>query len=167
MGRPLLHHVAHKYGWGYIVLYIALMIFVVFGLFNVIAAIYVDNVMAAAKSDEQRLRKQRLSDEDFFNQKIFDLIQVVWDVHLKARKEEGLPTLRTSGVSMLDQVAVTLKRMENMDVTAELFNKVLLDPRAQRVLEDLEVAEEDQANLFDMLDVDNSGTLELPELYEG
>merc|ERR1712232_1216464 len=59
-GRPLFHLIALKYGWPYALFYCVCMMFMTFGLFNVIVSIFIENVLAAAKSNAQLLKRQRL-----------------------------------------------------------------------------------------------------------
>merc|ERR1712232_151076 len=54
-----------------------------------------------------------------------------------------------------------------MEVTRALFDRCLDNPAFVDVLRSLDVAEEDQSNLFGMLDVDCSGTIDLKEFRQG
>merc|ERR1712187_918373 len=57
--------------------------------------------------------------------------------------------------------------VERILITEELFKRLLANDKAKEIFQDLEVADDDQVNLFEVLDIDESGTLEVPELYEG
>merc|ERR1712190_268623 len=54
-----------------------------------------------------------------------------------------------------------------MEITPEIFDELRSDPVAIEIFRDLDVSDEDQFNMFEMLDIDGSGTLELNELFEG
>merc|ERR1712151_1290760 len=61
-GRPVFLQLALHHGWVYGIFYICFVMCMSFGLFNVIVAIFVDNVLSAAKSNDQLKLKDRLSD---------------------------------------------------------------------------------------------------------
>merc|ERR1712232_1018209 len=54
-----------------------------------------------------------------------------------------------------------------MDITAEMFGMINADPKFCEILRDLDIAEEDMFNLFETLDADGSGTIDLEELTDG
>merc|ERR1712241_1160711 len=49
----------------------------------------------------------------------------------------------------------------------DVFEETMMDPEAPKLLEDLDVAEEDRIGLFDVLDADGGGTLQLLEIIRG
>ena len=51
-----------------------------------------------------------------------------------------------------------------MEVTRAAFDEVLRDPEGQRLMDSLELAEADRADLFDVLDADGSGHISLDEI---
>merc|ERR1711920_415871 len=58
-GRPLFYYIIRFYGWTgwmYAFFYCALVFLMFFGIFNVVVAIYVENVVAAAKSNDHQIR---------------------------------------------------------------------------------------------------------------
>jgi len=68
-GRPIFVLVSARYGWGYGALYGFTVIVMVFGLFNVIVAIYVENTVAAAKYNDMKKKELRLRNQEMFNEK--------------------------------------------------------------------------------------------------
>merc|ERR1712032_400957 len=52
-------------------------------------------------------------------------------------------------------------------ISKDVFEDTLNNPEAQQLLADLDVAEEDRMDLFDVLDADNGGTLHLYEIIRG
>merc|ERR1711884_138357 len=48
-GKPIFVLLVSKFGWGYGLIYCLTMVFMTFGLFNVIVALYVENTVEAAK----------------------------------------------------------------------------------------------------------------------
>lgn len=76
-GRPLFWHVFINHGWGFALLYLASTFFVTFGLFNVIVAIFVENVVAAARTNETLVKRQRSRDKLFFANKMTQLVELI------------------------------------------------------------------------------------------
>merc|ERR1711963_534075 len=54
-----------------------------------------------------------------------------------------------------------------MEISAEMFAIINADPRFCDILRELDIAEEDMFNLFETLDADGSGTIDLEELTDG
>jgi len=54
-----------------------------------------------------------------------------------------------------------------MQITPEIFEELRNHPRFQEVLTDLDVSDEDQVDLFETLDFDGSGEIDLQELILG
>merc|ERR1719433_1000800 len=52
-------------------------------------------------------------------------------------------------------------------ITKEVFDHTLQIPSVQEWLEDLDIPEDDRMDLFDVLDADGGGTLQLEELVDG
>merc|ERR550525_648317 len=73
-GRPIFWNISKHYGWGFAAIYCAVVIFMTFGLFNVIVAIFVENVVAASKFSEQVAKRERLRDQIFFANRIRELV---------------------------------------------------------------------------------------------
>eukprot|EP00927_Polykrikos_kofoidii_P048265 TRINITY_DN4248_c0_g1_i2.p1 TRINITY_DN4248_c0_g1~~TRINITY_DN4248_c0_g1_i2.p1 ORF type:complete len:628 (-),score=92.40 TRINITY_DN4248_c0_g1_i2:51-1859(-) len=142
-GRPIFLLLSNSRGWGYAAIYISTNLFMNFGLFNVIVAIFVENTLAAAKHNEISLRRQRLKDNEMFAERTRDLLDLVETLR-KAREIEG-----------------------STDISWSLFNELCEHDRFRDILSDLDVAEDDQLDLFDTLDVDGGGTLDTVELVSG
>merc|ERR1712216_1102730 len=78
LGRPLFLQVNENHGWVFGVGYCFVMLFMCFGLFNVIVAIFVDNVVSAAKFNDQVKMQHRLQDQRFFADKMAELTELIW-----------------------------------------------------------------------------------------
>merc|ERR1711972_1168982 len=55
----------------------------------------------------------------------------------------------------------------NMSVSREVFDEVLRDPQVKDLLEDLEISVSNHSKLFDIIDSNGSGSLDVGELIEG
>jgi len=160
-GRPIFVLVSHTYGWGFALLYCGMCVFMSLGLFNVIVAIFVENVVAAARSKWRKERKERLRNKVFFAKQMAQLLKVVCEIYDDNAVEDDS---HERGVQCLQDV---FDRAPWMEITPEMFEVMRYDPRVQKIFDDLDLADEDQFILFQTLDVDHSGSIDLEELCSG
>jgi len=150
-GKPIFMLVALHYGWMFAAFYCMAIMLMTFGLFNVIVAIYVENTMVSARYSDAKQKRCRLLDQTMFEEKVEELVEFVWRVH--AGKSEG--------------PAVDIDKLCDMEMTADFFNELREHIEFQDLLQALDVSDEDQIDLFDTLDVDGSGTLDITEMITG
>mmetsp|Transcript_120049 Transcript_120049/g.299450 ORF Transcript_120049/g.299450 Transcript_120049/m.299450 type:complete len:587 (+) Transcript_120049:82-1842(+) len=160
-GYPIFLLVSSAYGWGYAVVYYIVTLFMSFGLFNVIIAIFLEHVLGAAKTNEQLVKKHRLRDQTFLGNKMVELLMTVWDTYQKEHDVGHASTRDDLTLSELVRLAAP------MEISPTLFEKLRQTSRVKEILSDLDVAPDDQANLFEALDFDGSGTIDVEELCEG
>merc|ERR1712113_413924 len=63
--------------------------------------------------------------------------------------------------------AMTLHEVSLIELTPEFFEDLRKYEEFQEILRDLDIADEDQLDLFDTLDVDGNGTIDLEEPITG
>merc|ERR1712039_444046 len=63
--------------------------------------------------------------------------------------------------------SMTLFEVSQIEITPEFFDDLRKYTEFQDILRDLDIADEDQLDLFDTLDVDGGGTIDLEELITG
>eukprot|EP00443_Scrippsiella_acuminata_P024352 CAMPEP_0115360852 /NCGR_PEP_ID=MMETSP0270-20121206/101906_1 /TAXON_ID=71861 /ORGANISM="Scrippsiella trochoidea, Strain CCMP3099" /LENGTH=228 /DNA_ID=CAMNT_0002783411 /DNA_START=40 /DNA_END=723 /DNA_ORIENTATION=+ len=153
-GKPIFVLVSRAYGWWFGVFYCFLTVLFSVALFNVIVAIYVENTVAAAKKNELQIKHARLTDQRMFNDKAQQLVEFV--------------VQHTRGVlHLMGDHALTHEQAMQLHLTPEIFEELLDHQEFQQMLRDLDVADEEQHDLFDTLDIDGGGTLDLEELLSG
>lgn len=150
-GRPVFVLITDNKNWAFGLVYCITTLVMSFGLFNVIVAIYVENIVAAAKYNDAHSKRQRLRDTSMFAEKATNLVEFIWKKYLE--KTEN-PTLMASDVN-------------NLQITPEFFADLRCYGEFQDLLRDLDIADEDTLDLFDTLDVDGGGTIDLEELLTG
>eukprot|EP00927_Polykrikos_kofoidii_P021102 TRINITY_DN20098_c0_g3_i1.p1 TRINITY_DN20098_c0_g3~~TRINITY_DN20098_c0_g3_i1.p1 ORF type:complete len:642 (-),score=93.87 TRINITY_DN20098_c0_g3_i1:26-1951(-) len=148
-GRPIFLILLLNHGWQYAAIYIVTLLLMTFGLFNVIVAIYVENTVASAKYNEMVLKHRRLQNEEMFSVKSKELLELVASI----RKSTA------SGDTSVDLLS--------WQISAEHFQELCEIPRFRDILAELDIAEEDQMDLFETLDVDGGGTLDAVEIING
>lgn len=151
-GRPIFVLVVAEFGWAYGLIYACTVFLMTFGMFNVIVAIYVENTVAAAKNDEMKKRERRLRDGSLFKERSLELALLAYSYKYGHHNDEA---------------GVNLDTVYGMEITREEFQNICGHARFSEVLSDLDVAPEDQMDLFDTLDVDRGGTLDVHELISG
>lgn len=114
-----------------------------FGLFNVTVALFVEKTVTAAKYNDILQKRMRLQDRDRLTSKMGDLCG------------HFLRVLDFDG------------ELHELCVTSDSFDQLLADQAVVLTLEELDIAEEDRYDLFDILDADASGELMLDELLMG
>jgi len=154
-GRPLILTLLAEHGWLLGFLYVVFILMTLLGLFNLITAIFVENVVAAAKSNEALQAKRRQRSREQLTAKLRQLIKIFW----AAQRDH----------SSLDSIGETfsLSQSCDMQVSLELYETVVAKTSTQHILEDLEIAEDDYLDLFDILDADGNGFLDVKEIVEG
>jgi len=186
-GRPIFYLVVERYGWVFALIYCATTLFMTFGLFNVIISIFIENVLAAAKANSRILKRQRLRDKRFYAQKMTDLVRIIMimqkdlDVsredqgHMESKSPEDSRSMmgcNKKRISMTTQRytesdASVLVKAEELQITPELFEMLKDDEMVSEIFCDLDIADDDQFNLFETLDVDGGGTIDMEELFAG
>jgi len=164
-GRPLFVLVTQSNGWPYALLYCSMAVFMSFGLFNVIVAMFVENVVRAAKAKQVAQRRERLRDKMYFAKKISELLVVILDYHdFKSSKDDFG---HTNSTGKNPQIQDIFELAAELEIDRSAFERMRMDPRAQKILDELDIADEDEDNLFSTLDCDNSGCIDIEELCAG
>uniref|UniRef100_A0A7S2IN36 EF-hand domain-containing protein n=1 Tax=Zooxanthella nutricula TaxID=1333877 RepID=A0A7S2IN36_9DINO len=170
-GRPVFLMITESFGWAWGVFYGMLSVFMTFGLFNVIMAMFVDNVVETGKARERQARKWRLRNDAYFASKISELLSIVMqysEPHEQCRPGSDPPSLKKLR-SLKNSTDVDVFELipDGMQITPEVFAKLRSDPQVCAIFDDLDIADDDQYSLFDTLDVDGSGTVDMHELCDG
>jgi len=161
-GRPLILEMVNKHGWVLGFLYVLFILLTMLGLFNLITAIFVENAVAAAKFNEAIQTKRRQRSREALTAKVRQLIQIFWEA-----QHDMLDRPRRSGSMESLRKNFSMHQCTDMQVTLELYEKVITLTSVQNILEDLEIAEDDYFDLFDILDTDGNGSLDVKEIVEG
>uniref|UniRef100_A0A7S4WCJ3 EF-hand domain-containing protein n=1 Tax=Alexandrium monilatum TaxID=311494 RepID=A0A7S4WCJ3_9DINO len=182
-GMPLAPHLMSVMGSLFTIGYVVLVCFVIFGVFNLVMAIFVENTLETARVSQQKRQQARTKEHVRVAQ---ELRQIVLRICTRMRNKYD-PTSTTNTASMQaarrtvwDKVRSSVYRepdsrreasMEEetmqMAVSREVFEEVLQDPKVALILEDLEISITDRAKLFDIIDANGSGHLDVGEIIEG
>lgn len=197
-GSPLVSHMHHLYGYFFVAMYCITIIFVVFGIFNLIAATFVETVMQAA------MQKRQLSSEEEAARVFIKLRQLI--LKFGGTRAMSVQDLQLGGMiknSVIDTVHVQAQSMNSVEsmpgmakggsmdakssmangpnacdvhkvyfhhggqVSREDFTFVLEDQEVHNLFDDLEVHIADRTELFDVIDADGNGSVDVSELILG
>jgi hypothetical protein len=157
-GTPLFAHVIEEQGWFFGFFYCCCSVMMTFGLFNVIVSIYVENVIANAKHNDDLQRKRRLHDKTRLAEKTFELIYYFFHELYKQRLGESF-TEKCPEFNFQEAMQMEILQAE--------FEKMAKDQRAQLIFHALELPPEDCESLFEIFDADGGGSLTLEEILRG
>lgn len=160
-GRPIFELVARYHGWFYSLIYCCFQIFMTFGLFNVIVGIFVENVLLGAKTNDQVLKRHRLADQRFFARKMTSLLFVILETYRDFSCEEfEIDYTECDPMTLMQRASALL-------ITPPFLEVLRITPQFVEIMGDLGITEEDTLDLFDTLDVDATGTVDVEELCDG
>jgi len=165
-GTPLqerLRMALEQEGFGgiFMIGYILMFLIVTVGVFNLIMAIFIDNVTSTtvkrkmqelgAREDEMRINLQHMVVRLMKSTAPEVEILQKFRRHTCAATDGGLGWLRASGVV----------------ITRDLFSAWLTDPDMLSMLDDMEIDTATKHEIFDVCDIDKSGSLTPDELISG
>jgi len=194
-GTPLVVHMMDHYGFIFISIYFTCFVFVVFGIFNLIMALYIENTTEAAKINEKKRDKSRRQEHIRVAQMLKRLVIKFCEAEKESDSSstltasEGLASLGLLR-SITHRVGVRSKQlarffaealgtakpqvsisrstsMTGTQITRAVFAQVIQDQEVDEVLENLQIAIADKEDLFDVLDADGSGSLDPAEIISG
>lgn len=180
-GTPLSVYFYDSHGIVFILAYVTVVIFIMFGVFNLIMAIFVEKTLETAKVATAKRQEARYL-EDL--QAAQELQQVVLTICSQANEVQHAKTsaqgVQGTGDRRMKKLRFALKGQTyrngnntideaalNVSVNREAFDAIINDKDIQSILEKLEVSVTNSGRLFDILDANNNGALDVSELAEG
>jgi len=169
-GTPLSERLYDIYGVWWVVPYVFLFVGITLGLFNLIMAIFIDNVMASqmqrklqeisntAKSVEIDIKESllRLTLQSKSNGVPPDVEQEI--IHLDDHYHSNLARVRAKFDLLVNAEIV---------VTKAAFLSWLKDREFLAVLKDADIETANESGIYEVLDADMSNTLSIEEVYVG
>merc|ERR1712039_366927 len=108
---------------------------------------------AAAKFNDMRHKQDRLLDQKMFADQVLNLVRIIWEFHDESQQEAFGPE--------------AVKRLRHLQITPESFKNLCASTDFREILRTLDIPDGEQLDLFDTLDIDGGGTLDLEELIQG
>ncbi|CAE7208467.1 CACNA1C [Symbiodinium pilosum] len=177
-GRPLQEIIRNRYGGLWMIGYTLVFLFITIGIFNLIMAVFIDNV------NDGSVKKKQYNLGISAEKTELELSETVQTMCVKSGvipepgeddsdDEQGTALIRksTDGMQEYENRTNRIKRrMRRMGciITKKTFNKWLLQSgELLQCLDDTEIDTSSKFELFDVLDTDLSGKLPFSETIEG
>eukprot|EP00930_Biecheleria_cincta_P036760 TRINITY_DN25191_c0_g1_i1.p1 TRINITY_DN25191_c0_g1~~TRINITY_DN25191_c0_g1_i1.p1 ORF type:complete len:730 (-),score=126.94 TRINITY_DN25191_c0_g1_i1:128-2287(-) len=169
-GAPLTEKLRHTYGEPIYIFYSLAYIFVTVGVFNLIMALFIDNVV----NTQHERKQQHLSDSAQAAE--IDLKDIIMKLVIQS-KASGVPLEVEDDINSLDNAfSNRVRRVRaqfqclsdaNIHILGQQFSVWLEDKHFLRILENAEIDVHNKASLFEVLDADLSGSVTVKELLNG
>ncbi|CAJ1341513.1 unnamed protein product [Effrenium voratum] len=173
-GTPIHAMLAEEFGIIFVAGYVISYMLVTMGIFNVILAVYVDITMRAAKETEATTSEQHARESIRIARTTRELLKKFaqayrafsyHDNHPEGKPE--MPASKTTNFELNQSTSTyTDEDIHDIAITKELFLLVIQDRTVQTLMDDLDLPP-DRANLFEVIDADGSGTMDVTELVQG
>jgi len=151
-GHSLIVHFSLGYGFRFQAVYFLGMILCVFGIFNIITAIFVETTISGLKHNDVQKKRHKMYRAVYVKTKLDALIGRVILLQTK---------LKASDVSA-EELNATIDQIR---LSPDEFQKLMQDETVKRILEDLDVDMFDGASLLDIFDPDGSGVIPLTNFF--
>lgn len=151
-GTPISLQMSNTVGWPFVIVFCSCCVLMNYGLGSLITALVVDSTLNAAKSSEfkRSIRREEKNKAALTIVKLAAKLKVAQQDYDRQKTENG------------QQLAHSVLFMSRA-----VFQQSLHDPEVRAYLDEIDIDETDRLDLFDALDADGNGHLELAELIEG
>eukprot|EP00927_Polykrikos_kofoidii_P038332 TRINITY_DN3266_c0_g2_i2.p1 TRINITY_DN3266_c0_g2~~TRINITY_DN3266_c0_g2_i2.p1 ORF type:complete len:806 (+),score=128.74 TRINITY_DN3266_c0_g2_i2:285-2702(+) len=165
-GTPLNIHLHRMYGAGFLLPYWFTFIFFTWGLFNLVMAIFVENVMEAARQKRELVQRDQCIHVARILRKFVYKFSEAESIEQEHESDGVLVRIgQFFGLRKPQQAKCSLRK--NVKITRKQFEYVITQPEVAALLDELEVTVFDRLELFDVLDADDSGELDVGEMLGG
>jgi len=188
-GTPLVLYFWDTHGLVFVMVYVLVLVFILFGVFNLIMAIFVEKTLEFAKLDTAKRREARYKEEVRIAKEFRSLVLKICarqkniSNRASSRMTTGQQNVQTlwcgfrsaiggaNGKNDDGQLDMDTPRLSTascqMTVNRENFDLIMNEEDIRARMEDLEISVTSSAKLFDILDSNGSGTVDVVELTEG
>jgi len=142
-GTPIMTYMYNIYRWWAMLVYVVCTLMVSFGLFNIIMAIFVENTLDSARTNESRR------------------LQLKHHEYVKAAHQLNSVILEFVGCEGEDNTSGVT------GMSKATFCQIVGHPRVAEKLQDLDISIPRKEDLFEILDADMSGAVSVQELVQG
>lgn len=174
-GQPIHYMLAAEFGNSFVLAYVAGYMLVTMGIFNVILAVYVDITMKAAKETDAITAEQYSRESIRIARTTRELLKKFSLAHHLYHLSEGEETEEDKAEESTRTKLANMKTAtvfeedgvhDKIAISKELFLLVIQDQSVQALMDELDLPP-DRASLFEIIDADASGTLQITELLHG
>ncbi|CAJ1363517.1 unnamed protein product [Effrenium voratum] len=186
-GRSLTMIFSDGFGLRFDIFYAFSMVCVIFGLFNIITAIFVEATLNGLKENEAHRRYAKAYESTYMTEQLAKLVMCVSTQVQKMRSRTSvLPALLGGTVNQLGNTVGQLGNLVSTEpsnkkdskkdsprlqkeiyLNEEEFNSMIRNPDVRVILNDLHVSVEPRPGIFEAFNTEEDGTVSVSELVSG
>jgi len=158
-GKSLIIYLSEGYGMQFDLAFMSFMVLMLFGVFNIITAIFVDSTIAGLKHNDVKRKHMKMYERKYVKQKLRVLLERVQEVFQNTQTLACRRQARRGEVSEVNMMRVEFAEEDFVTIMEDAVVKVLLA--------DLDIELHNPANLFETFDFNGDGTINLVEIVKG
>lgn len=172
-GSPLHERLRLQYGAFFMVPYILIFLVVNFGVFNLIVAVFIDRVVTTTVKTKQMELGQRENEMKVtIEGMLVGLVKGTSTPRDDLARFRRYTKMKVEAPDLWERVrdaqnAMNEVRAQKVQIPRELFNTWLTDPDLLALLQEVDIDTALKSEIFDVCDVDKSGSLTVDELVSG
>ncbi|CAL1167597.1 unnamed protein product, partial [Cladocopium goreaui] len=176
-GRSLTMIFSHGFGLRFDLLYALSMVCVLFGLFNIITAIFVEATLNGLRQNEIERKYAKAYESTYMTEQLAKLVVCVshQTQQLRSRKTKLQSQSQPSNKRDLSLETFSFGNFDPFDMandeeiylSEEEFNQVIKSPEVRALLDELDVVVEPRPGVFEAFNTDESGFVSMSELVSG
>jgi hypothetical protein len=151
-GLSLFEGIQNKYGALAAVFVCAFFFIITIGLFNVIAAIFVESTLQAANQAAIGRKTERMNDAILWSTRVSLLVRKIFEYN---------------GAKLPQKISDVIEEVAQDEIPEDVFQNFMHDPSVIHALHDLEIDPSDHKYLFDIIDNDNTGGIFVTQISDG
>jgi len=160
-GQSMIVAFSQGYGDVFLLVYVGGMIAAIFGLFNIITAIFVDSTISGLKHNDVKRKYAEQYECIYVRQKLREFL---WRISvLREYGGSELPDDLAKSESTIDH---SLRMMDDVEISEVEFIEFMEDEAVQTIMKDLDVHMWNPAGMFDTFDGDGNGSISMAELIQ-
>lgn len=168
-GISIVTSLFHELGIGFALPYVTSVMLINFGIFNIIIAVYMEAILAANKdsmSPEQE--RSKAMEQAHCLTTLIKRMSTLHSFQTQQNDDEEETTPMRSSALLRSCNAHDLDDCdEDFSIDKDAFVFMLQDPVVSSCLDEMNVQSFNRSHLFDVLDLDGSGCLQISELLQG
>eukprot|EP00930_Biecheleria_cincta_P031108 TRINITY_DN21583_c0_g1_i1.p1 TRINITY_DN21583_c0_g1~~TRINITY_DN21583_c0_g1_i1.p1 ORF type:complete len:823 (-),score=123.89 TRINITY_DN21583_c0_g1_i1:365-2833(-) len=176
-GRSLTEIWSKGYGTRFSVFYATAMIVVIFGIFNIITALFIEATLSGLKSNELHRKYDKLTETGYVKKKMHDLvIRLTAETRALRRRHAPMSKVQSilgNGLQVADQLfhqerQSTISGLHEEIFLSELeFLEIMKVPKVRDILRELDIVVELRAGVFEAFKINGDGAVSMSELLSG
>eukprot|EP00434_Breviolum_minutum_P008755 symbB.v1.2.007716.t3/scaffold479.1/size198797/8 len=172
-GRSLTMIFSHGFGLRFDLLYALSMVCVLFGLFNIITAIFVEATLNGLRQNEIERKYAKAYESTYMTEQLAKLVVCIshQTQQLRTKKTSSLESppsnRRDTSLSNFNLANFDMESDEEIILSEDEFNQVIKSPEVRQLLDELDVVVEPRPGVFEAFNTDDNGFISMTELVSG